>query len=456
MKPLMAGRPVRRQSQLDPWTSNVLHKAGLPWQTHRSQSPIGRLEVTLVGARNLPQVIWTSGKDNEYLGIPQAYCVLELGNRQRTRTTIMKKDFAPFWNYKTSFDITHIWQVFSATIMHSRKLSQTHKDDYTIGMIHVPVGDILHWRGVVKDADGMFKAYQFLEDEGEFRICKEEGASTQAVFDTAEQAAYSYDKALEKKEKAILNFSGDDRTNLGQHIIEQSFSLTGEDGAPVVGVQMGNNASCRLLLKYFSSNFNYLEIHLDRGSDFPKMDAGLGTADPYCVLNVVGDWGTYPFKSKIVRNSLDPEFGQTFRLAVPLDANTVEMTIDTYDWDRFDEDDLIGSATIDLTRLLQSPAANLNGSVALHLKDKGDVVSARGTQSKLHFRYTMTLDEEFAEKLRRSTASDGDASQSEPEELEAESWRESGDEVTPIHSHRTNSEEPAARVAFEEIEAASL
>ncbi len=49
-----------------------------------------------------------------------------------------------------------------------------------------------------------------------------------------------------------------------QHVIEQSFSLVGEDGAPVVGVQMGIFAECRIQLKFYASRFNYLEIFLDR------------------------------------------------------------------------------------------------------------------------------------------------------------------------------------------------
>lgn len=46
--------------------------------------------------------------------------------------------------------------------------------------------------------------------------------------------------------------------------MEQSCTLVGEDGSPVLGVQMGVNAACRVHLKYFAQGFNYLEIYLDR------------------------------------------------------------------------------------------------------------------------------------------------------------------------------------------------
>lgn len=50
----MTKRPMRRA---DIWELNVWHKAGLPWDVNRSKGPIGKLEIVVAGARNLPQVL---------------------------------------------------------------------------------------------------------------------------------------------------------------------------------------------------------------------------------------------------------------------------------------------------------------------------------------------------------------------------------------------------------------
>jgi hypothetical protein len=119
--------------------------------------PIGRLEVTILSARNLPQVIWTAGKDGEFMGLPQAYCTFTL-NKMTSSTAIMKKDWAPTWNHTVSIDVRQVWQVCSLRVMHSKALQNTHVDDYTIGNVHVPVGQVINWRGVTLGADDTWRA----------------------------------------------------------------------------------------------------------------------------------------------------------------------------------------------------------------------------------------------------------------------------------------------------------
>jgi Ca2+-dependent lipid-binding protein len=80
----------------------------------------------------------------------------------------------------------------------------------------------------------------------------------------------------------------------------------------VIGVQAGVPSTVRLCLKFFNNNLHYVEIMIDKATCLPKMDSGLGTCDAYCKI-VVGD---YQFKTRVVRNSLDPEFKQSFRIAI--------------------------------------------------------------------------------------------------------------------------------------------
>ena len=121
------------------------------------QEPIGKLEVTIISARNLPQVIWTSGKDGEFMGLPQAYCTFTL-NKQTTTTAIMRKDWAPVWNHTVSIDVRQVWQVCSLKVMHSKTLHCSHLDDYIIGNVNLPVGAVINWRGVMIGADRTWRA----------------------------------------------------------------------------------------------------------------------------------------------------------------------------------------------------------------------------------------------------------------------------------------------------------
>ena len=121
--------------------------------------PIGRLEVTIISARNLPQVIWTSGKDGEYMALPQAYCTFTL-NKQTTSTSIQRKNHQPTFNHTVSIDVRQVWQVCTIKVMHSKALNRTHLEDYVIGNVSIPVGAVINWRGVQHvDSDGTWRAY---------------------------------------------------------------------------------------------------------------------------------------------------------------------------------------------------------------------------------------------------------------------------------------------------------
>jgi len=168
------------------------------------------------------------------------------------------------------------------------------------------------------------------------------GEETDA-FETAEEAARAYDDTAFKKdhERAHLNLSGE-YDYIGQHVKDELYPLNGEDGISVIGVQAGVASSVRLRLKFFSAMCNYLEIHLDKASCLPKMDTGLGTCDAYCHI-LVGD---YHFHTRVVRNSLDPAFHQTFRIAT-MDAETLlEIKVQVWDWDKWNEDDHMGDSII--------------------------------------------------------------------------------------------------------------
>jgi len=111
-------------------------------------------------------------------------------------------------------------------------------------------------------------------------------------------------------------------------------------------------STVKLRLKYFDLTLNYLEVHLEKAICLPKMDSGLGSCDAYCKIII----GSNVFSSAVVRNSLDPEFNQTFRIAVPDDCANMPFELQVWDWDRFDEDDQIGWFRLELAPILKGGA----------------------------------------------------------------------------------------------------
>jgi hypothetical protein len=240
---------------------------------------------------------------------------------------------------------------------------------------------------VVRDrvpADGESVRIEWLTDQAEHKvsqinqepnrdndIVKERSHIRTHVFARAEEAARAWDDAVDEGPdgQADLNFSGG-ASLVGLHVFDSAVSLAGDDGASVLGVQAGVPTLIRLNLKVVDHHMNYLEITLDRAMNIPKMDARLGLCDPYCILRIYMEAGhsvaaskpAYIFRSKVVKNTLAPRFDQTFRLAVPGvivhdRRRAVIAQIEVWDWDRFDEDDHIGTTTIELTDFIRAAHA---------------------------------------------------------------------------------------------------
>mmetsp|Transcript_25090 Transcript_25090/g.51003 ORF Transcript_25090/g.51003 Transcript_25090/m.51003 type:complete len:839 (-) Transcript_25090:34-2550(-) len=361
-------------------------------QDEQDDQQIGSVEVTIMSAKNLPQVIWTTGKDGEFLGLPQAYTVCSLG-KSVYNTKIKKKGWNPKWDFTCTMGVQSIWNVCTVKVMHSKSTTARHRDDYTIGTVNLPVGSIVNWRGVAKDLDGTWRAYHkpataargdpYLACEG-----KDKHGSPTNIFETAEAAAMAYDEQAHKLEgeRAVLNMAGESRGMIGLHVKEEQYPLVGEDGVDVIGVQAGVYSAIRLRIKYFSRSVNYLELHLERASCLPKMDAGLGTCDAYAIV-IMGD---YHFRSRVVKNSLDPQFNQWFRVGFEEFQDDMECRVQIWDWDRIGDDDHMGDAVAKVPKEKMLVPGALDGSYGIINSDGMDYVkNGKGERSSIHLKFVL-------------------------------------------------------------------
>lgn len=100
-------------------------------------------------------------------------------------------------------------------------------------------------------------------------------------------------------------------------------------------------------------------------------------------------WGL----SRVVRNSLDPPFAQTFRVAIPNDFVEAELRVQIWDWDRFDDDDHMGDATVMMTKDAIE-GGTINGGYGVVAAIEGDgtsvqyLTNAKGDKSIIHLSFS--------------------------------------------------------------------
>ena len=160
---------------------------------------------------------------------------------------VASRTYSPAWDESFELVVAAVWNVITVRVRHAARADAPSRQDTTIGMVCVPLGGVVSWRGVTSGADGRFKAiYRPLKDPGRFKFCTARDPATGQEADsfaTAEEAAQAYDATAlaTDGEEAALNFAG--RTGLlGAHAREAAFPLAGANGLPVLGVQASPGA----------------------------------------------------------------------------------------------------------------------------------------------------------------------------------------------------------------------
>ncbi|XGW17221.1 hypothetical protein V3C99_002101 [Haemonchus contortus] len=111
-------------------------------------------------------------------------------------------------------------------------------------------------------------------------------------------------------------------------------------------VDINNFGEIRLRLEYDFAQ-NKLSVMILDAHGLPAMDRN-GMSDPYVKLCILPE-RKQKYETKIIRNSLNPVFNETFLFSLPfneLQSKTLMLTV--YDYDRLSKDDKMGELSIPL------------------------------------------------------------------------------------------------------------
>ena len=101
-----------------------------------------------------------------------------------------------------------------------------------------------------------------------------------------------------------------------------------------------------------------LRITLVEAKNLMKMDVGFlgnpGKSDPYVILSV----GANKFKSRIVKKTVDPVYGETWEAVVEVVKGQI-LDIEVWDFDQGMEDEYMGRASVPICSLADRGASDL-------------------------------------------------------------------------------------------------
>ena len=119
-----------------------------------------------------------------------------------------------------------------------------------------------------------------------------------------------------------------------------------------------------------------LRLDLISAQHLPKMDL-IGTADPYVTFHLLGQDQQ---KSKIIKNSLNPEWNQKFIFHMhdlSWYQNDDELVLSIWDWNRMSKDELMGEVRLKLADL-----CGKSGTSTVNVMKKGTTEYVTGNHSE--------------------------------------------------------------------------
>ncbi|KAF3310907.1 hypothetical protein TWF173_009145 [Orbilia oligospora] len=150
------------------------------------------------------------------------------------------------------------------------------------------------------------------------------------------------------KEDIIAELKGDTFRILKQCLSKPTtLTLRGKDGVSKVNVTLNYIPVLMELDERESiTNMGTLRVDVLDGSDLPAADSN-GKSDPYVIFELNGD---KVFKTEVQKKTLHPAWNEFFQVQIPSKV-AAEFKCKVYDWDLAGEDDFLGAANIDLTKV---------------------------------------------------------------------------------------------------------
>jgi len=115
------------------------------------------------------------------------------------------------------------------------------------------------------------------------------------------------------------------------------------------------NGELEVSMLQYEQEQTQFAIRIERGRNLPPKDLSSQTSDPYVLVSTIPDWnneGTQ--RSSTVNGDLNPDFpfGDVFRFKITMEQlNFTQVRLAVYDYDPDDEDDFMGVAFIDLSKV---------------------------------------------------------------------------------------------------------
>ncbi|KAF3932776.1 Tricalbin-1 [Dactylella cylindrospora] len=150
------------------------------------------------------------------------------------------------------------------------------------------------------------------------------------------------------KDDIIAELKGDTISILRQCLLKPTvLNMKGKDGVSKVNVTLSYIPVLMTLDQRESiTNMGSLRVDILDGQDLPAADRN-GKSDPYVIFELNGD---KVHKTEVQKKTLHPAWNETFTVEISSMVGA-EFKCKVYDWDLAGDDDFLGAADIDLTKV---------------------------------------------------------------------------------------------------------
>lgn len=265
-------------------------------------------------------------------GTTNAYCVLDYGG-QRTRTRVKHKDLNPAWNEKFEFELLEfpdggVTGDLEINVQNERKSSTGRRSSF-LGKVDVPITTLPSRPEATR--------WYPLQKRGLFSVVKGD-LGLRMWLDLGEPAKETSVKALVSRGETTKEARADRVPQaMADRVTVPAEDFAVKETNPDLGKAVDYRQHYDLVEEML-----YLFIRVVRARNLMGKDNN-GLSDPYVRITL----GPIKAESRIIPNTLDPEWNQTFAIGRDkTQGGNVEVTV--WDADKLSKDDFLGGFMLSL------------------------------------------------------------------------------------------------------------